>query len=226
MRLLVSLALTLVATTCALAAPKPVVPATQTPIVPALTGFAKLAAAGTLGEDAPEVDSDFAGKIGFAGAPLLLEKTTLEDVAKPTAATLHGDGDGTSAVTWLCSVARPKGKSVTTAWFISTTPLANAMHPIDMVVLEATDDGAQGGCSDLPVGTDLPDLGVPGLGSTVAALEKPFGKSKRDKRGFLYYLSTRPAGDGSGKTVYQNLGYQFGKGSVATGVVLSQQTTN
>src|SRR3569833_1325655 len=50
------------------------------PTEPRLSNFADLVVDGIVGENAPEVDADFAAGLSLASTPLALERTTLDQI--------------------------------------------------------------------------------------------------------------------------------------------------
>jgi hypothetical protein len=183
---------------------------------------------GTAGESAPLLPMDFAAGMTFGGAPLVLEKSRLDDFQKTDGGLLHSQGDTGQGVSWLCYTqhARTKADTPHTAWLTSTNGAANVGHTLSMVVVQNVDASKVGGCATAPSGFILPTFGIPGLGSTLAELRTHFGKLHRDRQGNVYFDSTRPVGDGSGQSVYQSLGYIVTRKGVVVGVAVSQLTTD
>lgn len=195
---------------------------------PKLTNFAGTVFEGIVGESAPEVSLDFAAGATVGAMPLILEKTTLDQLQQSFGGLIHAQGSGTDAVSWLCFTqhAATKRDTPTTVWFASTVP-APAASGVSLVVAQRVDASKASGCATAPKGFAFPAFGVPGLGATLADLKGRFGVLKRDRQGNAYFDSIRALGDGSGRSVYQTLGYAIGKkkGRVS-GIALSQTTTD
>lgn len=205
------------------AAPPAAAAAPAPPPAPQLTEFAGLVFSGIVGEEAPELTMDFTAGTTLGGAPLVFEKTHLEDLQKQFGGTLQ-TGGGDTGPTWLCLTrhARTKADTPQTVWFISSS----ADHGLGMVAVEQVDAARKDGCATAPAGFDFPKFGVPMAGASLADLKTRFGAFKRDKQGNVYYASARPLNDGSGNTVYQTLGYRVTRKGVVTGLTMGQTTTH
>ena len=200
--------------------------ATPAPVVPKLSNFADLVVAGIVGENAPLLAVDFASGIALGAQPLVLEKTTLSEIKALMGGTSHSQGDPGSAVSWLCYTrhAATKADTPRTVWFISTSP--SAPDAIDMVVVENVDATKVSGCLTAPKTFVFPSFGIPGIGASLADIKGKFGVLVRDRQHNVYYNSARALNDGSGRSVYQKLGYRLNTKGVVSGIALSQVTTD
>lgn len=195
---------------------------------PKLTDFPGLFFSGTVGESAPELTQDLTTGTTLGAAPLLFEKTKLDDLASQYGGTLHSSGDAGDAVTWLCLTqhAHTKADTPRTVWFTSTNEMADTGHTLSMVMVENVDAAKKDGCATAPKGFVFPTFSVPAVGATLADLKQKYGSNKRDRQGNVYYDSTLPTTDGSKLTIYQAVGYRVNKKGIVTGFALSQVTTN
>lgn len=215
-------------TTTPAPAAAPAIAGASAPTEPKLSNFADVMTAGIVGESAPEVDVDFAGGITLGSMPLTLEKTTLDQIQGGFGGLLHSQGDAGSAVTWLCYTrhAKTKADTPTTVWFTSDNEMAGGTDAVSMVVVENVDASKVSGCATAPKTFAFPIFGAPAIGASLADLQAKFGVLKRDRQHNAYYNSTRPVGDGSGKSIYQKLGYVLSKKGAVFGIALSQVTTD
>jgi hypothetical protein len=196
---------------------------------PRLSNFADTVFAGIVGENAPILSIDLATGTTMGGTPLSFEKTTLDQLQQSFGGLIHSQGDASDAVSWLCYTqhAAKKGDTPTTVWFTSTNGAASASPTLSMVVVQHVDASHKSGCATAPKTFTFPSFAIPALGATLDALSAKYGPIKRDRQGNVYFTSTRPLGDGTGKTVYQTLGYVIGrKKDVVSGIALTQVTTN
>jgi len=202
--------------------------ASNVPAEPRLSNFADLVVDGIVGENAPEVDADFAAGLSLASTPLLLERTTLDQVQAADGGLLHTQGDGDSTVTWLCYTRHAPTKADTpmTMWLIADGNKAPKLHVVSRVVVENVDAAKVSGCATAEKAVAFPTFGVPAIGASLAEIKTRFGTLIRDRQHNAYYNSTRPLNDGSGQSVYQTLGYLIDKSAHVTGVALSQMTTD
>ncbi|MDR3473993.1 MAG: hypothetical protein P4M09_20230 [Devosia sp.] len=204
----------------------PVVPAAAT--APRLSNFADLIFSGTTGESAPEVNADFTAGATLGGAPLVFEKTRLDDLMASYGGTIHSQGDAGNAVSWLCYTrhARHKTDTPETVWFTSTGEIAGGGHTLSMLAVENVDAGKVSGCLTAPKGFAFPSFGVPAVGSTFADLKARFATLHKDRQGNVYFDSARPLNDGSGASVYQTLGYRLNKKDKVLAIAVTQVTTH
>lgn len=209
-------------------ATSPVITGASPDTGPKLTDFPGLFFSGTVGESAPELTQDLTTGTMLGAAPLLFEKTKLDDLASHYGGTLHSSGDAGDAVTWLCLTqhAHTKADTPRTVWFTSTNEMADTGHTLSMVMVENVDAAKKDGCATAPKGFAFPTFSVPAVGATLADLKQKYGSNKRDRQGNVYYDSTLPTTDGSKLTVYQAVGYRVNKKGIVTGFALSQVTTN
>jgi hypothetical protein len=206
----------------------PAIPAPPIDATPMLSDFADLVFDGIVGENAPELDLDFAAGTVLGSMPLVFEKTKLGDIQASYGGTLHAQGDGGSGVTWLCYTQHAATRSDTpvTAWFTASNAAADAAHTLSMVVVENVDASRADGCTTAPPEFSFPAFGVPGIGASPKQLAAKFGPVTRDRQGNVYLNSTRPLNDGSGQSVYQTLGYLMNRSGTVLGIALSQLTTD
>jgi len=195
---------------------------------PKLSNFADVVVAGIVGESAPEVDIDFAAGTTIGQMPIAFEKTTLDLIQGSYGGLLHTQGDAGNAVTWLCYTQHAKTKAdiPTTVWFISDNEMAGGTDTVSTIVVENVDASKVSGCATASKTFVFPTFGIPSIGASPADLQAKFGALKRDRQHNAYYDSTRPVGDGSGKSVYQKLGYVISKKGTVSGLALSQVTTD
>ncbi|MDR3471246.1 MAG: hypothetical protein P4M09_06110 [Devosia sp.] len=190
---------------------------------PKLSHFAHLMAEAAVGENAPQLSEDFTAGIAAGKLQLQFERTTLEDIRAQFGGEIHSTQEATGVVSWLCYTRRGAASSrvPVTIWFISNA--ATPSLPLNMVVAQETDAGKHDGCTTSPPGFTLLATGLSPLGATVGDLKAHFGMLPYDKVHNVYYNSTRPLGDGTGKSVYQRLGYAL-KAGRAVGIAVSQST--
>jgi hypothetical protein len=151
---------------------------------------------------------------------IVLEETTLAQIAEQFGGKIHGQGDAGEAASWLCYNHINDGAK-RTIWFQS-----GEMGGEDKAVLsvaEAADGGtAQQGCTT-PTQEIVPlEIGVPGTRSTNAELTKAYGvEVKKRTHLTLSSGSTDPNGFDVTRTIYYKL-----EGGNVSGVAISQVTTN
>ena len=189
-----------------------------------LTHFAHLMAEAAVGENAPELTVDFTSGAMFGNLPLRFEVTSLAGIQRLDGGAGHAIDEATVEVTWLCYTrhAASATRPAETAWFISNATGAPVI--LNMVVVQQVDAAKDDGCASVTKDFAFPKFGVPAIGSGAAELKAHFGTLPYDNVHNLYYDSTRPATDGSGKSIYQRLGYALTKGGVVSGIALSQTT--
>lgn len=210
----------------AAAADAPILDTTPAPAGPKLSNFADVVIAGISGENAPEVNIDFAPGTAIGSMPLVFEKTKLDDILAIYGGQIHTQGDGDSAASWLCYTqhARTKADTPKTVWFISTKEAAAKGKALSTLVVENVDAGKVSGCLTAPKAFSFPAFSVPTLGATYADLSTHFGALTKDRAKNVYYDSAHAVGDGSGQSVYEILGYRMTRKGVVNGIALSQTT--
>jgi hypothetical protein len=201
---------------------------TASPAAPALTDFAGLFVSGTVGENAPELATDFSAGATLGSAPLGLEQVSLDDLASRLGGSLHATGDAATGVTWLCFTqhARSRRDVPRTVWFVSSTGAATGPHALAMVIVENVDAARRDGCTTASPDFAFPSFGIPVVGARRTDLKHAFGSDRADRQGNVYYNSTRPAADGSTRSIYQRLGYRLDRAGLVTGFAIAQVTTD
>jgi hypothetical protein len=209
-------------------APAAPVPAAPLDTTPRLTDFAGLMFSGTASENAPELDTDFAAGAMLGSAPLVFEKTRLDDLQLQYGGTEHTQADAGDGVTWLCFTWHPSSSSgPATVWFMSTHEMADIGNTLSMVVLEKIDASRLDGCAEAPAALVVPTFALPAPGASLTDIKAKLGNSPPDRQSdSVYYDSTRALNDGSGMSVYQSLGYTLDRSGSTTGIALSQVTTD
>lgn len=189
-----------------------------------LTHLAHLMAEAAVGENAPELSADFTSGALFGKTPLHFETTTLAGIQRMVGGKGHAIDEATDEVTWLCYTrqATSTKEPPETVWFISNA--TGAPVSLNMVVVQQVDAAKDDGCASVTREFVFPSFGVPAIGSTAGEIKAHFGTLPYDKVHNLYYDSTRPATDGSGKSIYQRLGYALSKSGIVVGVALGQTT--
>jgi hypothetical protein len=189
-----------------------------------LTHLAHLMAEAAVGENAPELTTDFTSAVMFGNLPLRFEATTLAGIQRLDGGTGHAIEEATDEVTWLCYTrhAASAKEPAETVWFISNATGAPVI--LNMVVVQQVDAAKDDGCASVTKDFVFPKFGVPAIGSAAAELKAHFGTLPYDNVHNLYYDSTRPMTDGSGKSIYQRLGYALSKSGIVSGIALSQTT--
>lgn len=178
------------------------------------------------GENAPELKLDFWQNVAFEGLPIEAEKTRLEDIQKRFGGSLHAHDAAAGTVTWLCFAKRAAATTrAWTVWFVSSIAASVPHgHPVTLIAVQEINAGASDGCAAAPRDSSPPTFGVPGLGGRAVKLKAHFGQLPYDRVHNVYYDSVRPLGDGSGKSVYQRLGYIVTKRGMVVGVAVTQTT--
>ena len=189
-----------------------------------LTHLAHLMAEAAVGENAPELTADFTSGAVFGKMPLRFETTTLADIQHLNGGAGHAIDEATDEVTWLCYTRHTTSAKMPpeTVWFISNA--TGAPVSLNMVVVQQVDAANDDGCATVTPDFVFPNFGVPTIGSTAAELAAHFGILPYDNVHNLYYNSTRPTTDGSGKAIYQRLGYALSKSGIVVGIALTQTT--
>ena len=188
-----------------------------------LTHLAHLMAEAAVGENAPELTADFTSGTMFGNLPLRFEATSLAGIQRLDGGVGHAIDEGTVEVTWLCYTRHATAKQpAETVWFISNATGAPVI--LNMVVMQQVDAAKDDGCASATKDFVFPKFGVPAIGSGAAELKARFGTLPYDNVHNLYYDSTRPATDGSGKSIYQRLGYAMTKTGIVTGIAVTQTT--
>lgn len=188
---------------------------------PSLSHFAHLMAEAAVGENAPELTTDFAAEISAGDLPLQFEQTTLKDIQAKFGGDTHSTPEATQTVSWVCytRAGKASGKPPVTLWFISQNPSLT----LNMLVAQQVNAASHDGCAPAPDHLTLDATGLQPLGVRAEALKARFGSLPYDKVRNVYYDSTRPMGDGSGKSIYQRLGYALKNGR-AVAIAVSQST--
>jgi hypothetical protein len=153
-----------------------------------------------------------------------LQHTRLSDVQRAFGGTILAQGSGMGAAHWLCyETDGAKGTQAARVWFMSN--VLGGGEFVMMVAAEATGGGGGGGCSPAPRGFAIPELGIPGIGSTTADLRGHFGSAQVGSHSDVSYRSDRPARDGLGTASdAQYIGYVV-NGGVVVGVGVGETTT-
>jgi hypothetical protein len=128
-----------------------------------------------------------------------LQRTRLSEIQHAFGGTIYEQGSGMGAAHWLCYEA-PQS----TTWFMSNLEGGN-----EFVMMVATSaGGAEGSCDRAPAGFTPPEMGIPGLGASLADLKAHFGSATLGSHSDVSYRVDRPARDGLG-TAYdaQYVGY-------------------
>ncbi|MDR3470382.1 MAG: hypothetical protein P4M09_01595 [Devosia sp.] len=192
---------------------------------PKLTNFAHLMAEAAVGENAPVLTDDFTRGAKLGSFPIAFEQTPLNIVRSAYGGTVQRSLATAGAVRWLCYTrhASSHAERPLTVWFmaVSADP---AVPTLNMVVMQSVDAARADGCSPAPAGFAPPSFTVPGMQTRATTLKARFGALPFDRVKNLYYDSVRPLNDGSGKAVYQRLGYVISKGGVVVGLAVSQST--
>jgi hypothetical protein len=158
---------------------------------------------------------------------VVLETTILAKVSQRFGGTMHYAGDAGDAVNWLCYAGNGAAGKPVIYWFASNEEMSSEDHSISQVAVQSNPSGvAPAGCGSAPVLATI-DLGVPGVGASLADVTKRLGAGKPDAKGFLSYQSERHvAGRGDKDSVtLQAVQYQIVSGVVAT-VSVSQVTSD
>lgn len=120
---------------------------------------------------------------------ITLQHTRLSEVQHAFGGTIYDEGSGMGAAHWLCY----EGPQATT-WFMS-----NIEGGDEFVMMVATSaGGAEGNCDRAPAGFTPPEMGIPGLGASLADLKAHFGSATVGSHGDVSYRVDRPARDGLG----------------------------
>ena len=188
-----------------------------------LTHLAHLMAEAAVGENAPELAVDLEAGTRLGKVSLRFESTTLADIQIAHPGPGHAVDEATGKVTWLCyTLARSAKGPPETVWFISS-----ALGPpvvLNMIVVQMVDASKDDGCATVTQDFVFPTFGAPCIGSTAAELKTHFGSLPYDNVRNVYYDATRPTSDGSGKAIYQRLGYALSKAGTVVGIGLAQVT--
>ena len=145
-----------------------------------------------------------------------LQHTRLSDVQRTYGGTIYEEGEGLGIARWLCY----QGPQSTT-WFMS-----NSLGGGDFIMMVATQAGGACGCCDAaPANFSPPELGIPGLGASLAQRKATFGGAPLGSHSDVSYRSDRPARDGLGTaTAAQYIGYVV-RGGTVVGVGVGETTT-
>lgn len=139
------------------------------------------------------------GAISVGKLPVHLQRTKLAEVQKAFGGTLRREGESSARADWLCYSA--DGANV---WFIS-----NALGGFEFIMMVAIEAGKPArDCDAAPADFALPQLGIPGIGSSVADLKATFGAASGSK---ISYRSDRPGGYSD---IAQYIGYVLKGGRV------------
>lgn len=144
-----------------------------------------------------------------------LQRTKLSDVQRAFGGTIYQEGQGMGAAHWLCYTG-PKA----TTWFLS-----NMLGGGEFVMMVALQAGAAGGsCDAAPANLPLPEMGIPGLGASIAQLKEKFGAAPLGSHSDVSYRADRPAKDGLGTANdAQYIGYVV-RGGTVVGVGVGETT--
>jgi hypothetical protein len=158
---------------------------------------------------------------------VVLETTILGAVSQRFGGTMHNAGDAGDAVNWLCYAGNNAAQKPVVYWFASNNEMSSEDHSISQVAVQSNPGGvAPAGCGSAAVLATI-DLGVPGVGTSLADVTKRLGAGKPDAKGFLSYQNERHvAGRGDKDSVtLQTVQYQIAGGVVVT-VSVSQVTSD
>lgn len=145
-----------------------------------------------------------------------LQRTRLADVQRAYGGTIFEETEGVGIARWLCY----QGRQATT-WFMS-----NTLGGGDFIMMVAVQAGAAtGSCNAAPAGFAPPEMGIPGLGASLAQLRSTFGSANVGSHSDVSYRADRPARDGLGTANdAQYIGYVV-RGGTVVGVGVGETTT-
>jgi hypothetical protein len=143
-----------------------------------------------------------------------LQHTKLEQIKRFFGGTIRSQGSEKSLANWLCYHTDGSGKApAANTWFISNILGGGEFV---MIVAEQVANPGQipGDCDPAPKNFQLPDLGIPGLGSSSSQLRSTFGMASMG--GAIAYRADAPGADALGTANNaQYIGYLMSGGRVA-----------
>ena len=162
---------------------------------------------------APNLKGFPVSSVSFGKVRIQLQRTRLSDIQRAYGGTIYEEGQGMGVARWLCY----QGPQAST-WFMS-----NMLGGGEFVMMVASQVGPAGGSCDQK-DVPLPQMGIPGLGSSLSDLKAKFGVPPVGSHSDVSYRSDRPAKDGLGTANdAQYIGYVV-RGSSVTGVGVGETT--
>ena len=125
-----------------------------------------------------------------------LQHTKLEQIKRFFGGTIRSQGSEKSLANWLCYHTDGSGKApAANTWFISNI-LGGGEFVMIVAEQVASPGQIPGDCDPAPKNFQLPDLGIPGLGSSSSQLQSTFGMASMG--GAIAYRADAPGADALG----------------------------
>ena len=142
-----------------------------------------------------------------------LQHTKLSQIRKTFGGTIQTQGSNKTLVNWLCYHTDGSGKSpAANTWFISN--ILGGGEFVMIVAVQAADPARiPGDCEAAPKNFQVPNLGIPGLGASLADLREAFGAASCST---IAYRADEPGRDALGTALNaQYIGYMLSGGKVS-----------
>ena len=152
-----------------------------------------------------------------------LQHTKLSEVQRAYGGTIQEAGQGMGIARWLCYQTDGAKGQPAKVWFMSNS--LGGGEFIMMVAAEAASPMSTSDCNAAPAGFEVPEMGIPGIGSSVADLRAKFGSASIGSHSDVSYRADRPARDMLGTaTDAEYIGYVV-RGGVVVGFGVGETTT-
>ena len=159
----------------------------------------------------PNLSKPVVRKISAGGMSMELQHTKLADLKKRFGGTIRTQGENKTLVTWLCYQTDGSKAPATDTWFIANI-LGGGEFVMIVAVQAATPGKMPADCDAASPKFTAPDLGIPGIGASLADLKAAFGAASGSK---IAYRADEPGADALGTALNaQYIGYILSGGKV------------
>jgi len=159
----------------------------------------------------PNLDKLKVKAISAGSLKMELQHTQLSQIKKAFGGDIQSQGNGGGIANWLCYHTDGSKGPAANSWFISNS--LGGGDFVMIVAVQAADPGKiPADCIAAPAKFAVPDLGIPGLGASLADLKAAFGAASGNK---IAYRADVPAADALGTALNaQYIGYLMQGGKV------------
>ncbi|MDO8359726.1 MAG: hypothetical protein Q7T08_06765 [Devosia sp.] len=159
----------------------------------------------------PNLSKPMVKTITVGSMKMELQHTKLTDIRKAFGGTIQTQGENKTLVSWLCYQTDGSKDPATATWFISNI-LGGGEFVMIVAVQAANLAKMPGDCEAASPKFAAPNLGIPGVGATLAELKAAFGAARGNK---IAYRADEPGADALGTAMNaQYIGYMLSGGKV------------
>lgn len=146
---------------------------------------------------------------------IVLEESSIADIATALGGTAHNWGEAGEAVTWACFA-----RGAETFWLYSDGEMGDGK--VTGVALDARDaPPASAQCADWPASMSV-DLGIMGIGLPKDAIIPNYQTSEPDEYGWMRSVNLTPASTNASLQVWQELTFRESDGVINAVAVLQE----